>query len=73
MTRASKQAAGGSAGTGGSILIVWLLGYAGVDISAEIGAAIGAASAAAGAFLWHHGIVGAFRQIVHGDGSPSAG
>ena len=58
-----------TAATGGGvtgILVVYLLGLAGVDIGAEAGAAISTGAAAAVLFLGRNGLQGALRIVWKG-------
>lgn len=49
-----------------SVLVVWLMGYFGLDVSAEVGAAIAGSAAATALFIGRKGIRGVLRQIWHG-------
>lgn len=54
----------GSGGVG--VFVVWLLGYLGVDISAEIGALIATGAAATALFIGRKGLVGVARILWRG-------
>ena len=60
-------AAGGS---GLSVLVVWLLGYLHVALSAEAGAAIAGAVASVALFIGREGIKGAWRRLINGQQNP---
>jgi len=54
LERSTKAGAGAVAGTGGlATLVVWLLGKAGVSLSAEAGSIIAGALSAVTLFIWH--------------------
>lgn len=58
--------AGGTTGVG--VLVVWLLGYFGVDISAEVGAAIAGGAATVLLVIGRRGIKGTLQRIWSGSG-----
>lgn len=55
--------------TGAGIGVVWLLGYAGVDLTPELGALIAGGATTAALFLGRHGIRGFLRMIWRGNGT----
>lgn len=62
-------AATSSIGVGGGgigVLVVWLCGYLGLSISAEVGAVIGGACLGAGAAIGTYGLVGCLRIFLFG-------
>lgn len=60
--------AGGATGAG--VLVVWLLGHFGVDVSAEAGVAIGGGTIAVLLFVGHNGLRGVWRRVLYGDPPP---
>lgn len=62
----NAAAAGGS--TGAAVLVVWLAGHLGVDISNEAAVAIAGAATTAVLFVGRVGVAGTVRRLVHGDG-----
>jgi hypothetical protein len=58
--------AGGTTGAG--VLVVWLLGYFGVSLSAEIGAAIAGGAATVLLVIGRRGIKGTLQRIWQGSG-----
>ena len=67
MKNPNAAAAGGTIAPG--VLVVWLLGHFGVDMSAEVGTVIGGLAAAALLFVGREGIRGAFRRVWRGKGT----
>lgn len=67
MTVKQKRRAGGGAGAGAAVLVVWIAGYLGLSMSAEIGAIVATVAIAAGAEIWSHGIRGVIVHIWAGD------
>lgn len=62
--------AGSTIGPG--VVIVWLLGHFGVDVSAEVGTVIGGAAAAGLLFIGRNGIRGAWQRLWRGSSSTPA-
>jgi hypothetical protein len=58
--------AGGTTGAG--VLVVWLLGYFGVDLSAELGAAIAGGAATVLLVIGRRGIKGTLQRVWRGAG-----
>lgn len=56
--------AGGTIGPG--VLVVWLLGHFGVNMSAEVGTVIGGAAAALLLFVGRNGLLGVWRRVWRG-------
>ncbi len=65
-----KTAAGAGGGVGIGVLVVWLAGYAGLTMTAEVGAIIGGAATSAGAAVATYGLVGIARRILWGAPKP---
>jgi uncharacterized membrane protein YfcA len=59
---------GGGSGIGGGVLIVWLLGYFGVDISNEVAATIAGLVAGGVLFIGRNGVKGTIGRIWKGAG-----
>ena len=57
--------AGGTSGAG--VALVWLLGYLGVHISAEIAVVIAGALTTLALFVGRNGVAGVWRLIVNGN------
>ena len=62
----NASVAGGSTGVG--VLVVWLLGRYGVDLSAEVGAAIAGGAATILLVIGRRGIKGTLQRIWSGSG-----
>jgi hypothetical protein len=58
--------AGGTTGVG--VLVVWLLGYLGIDLSAELGAAIAGGAATVLLVIGRRGITGTLQRVWRGAG-----
>jgi hypothetical protein len=58
--------AGGTTGAG--VLVVWLLGYFGVALSAEVGAAIAGGAATVLLVIGRRGIKGTLQRVWRGAG-----
>jgi hypothetical protein len=58
--------AGGTTGVG--VLVVWLLGYLGIDLSAELGAAIAGGAATVLLVIGRRGIKGTLQRVWRGAG-----
>lgn len=58
--------------TGAGVFVVWLLGYLGVDLSAELGATIAGGAATVLLFVARDGLAGAWRRLLYGTaGKPT--
>jgi hypothetical protein len=67
--RSTRAGAGAVAGTGGlATVIVWLLGEAGVSLSAEDGSIVAGALSAVSLFVWHTGVKNILRGVWSGQG-----
>ena len=66
MAHPNALTAGSTTGVG--VVVVWLLGHFGVDISAEVGAAIAGGEAAVALFIGRKGILGVAHLIWRGSG-----
>lgn len=64
MEHPNAKAAGSTTGAG--VLVVWLLGYFGVDLSAEAGAVIAGGAATVVLAVGRRGIRGALRALWRG-------
>jgi hypothetical protein len=64
----NRNAAAGTGGGGLGVLVVWLLGHFGVDVSAEIGALIATGVAGFVLFVGRNGLVGLAHLIWRGSG-----
>lgn len=62
----NAAAAGGS--TGAAVVLVWLVGCLGVDISNEAAVAVAGAVTTAVLFVGRVGIAGTVRRLLHGAG-----
>jgi hypothetical protein len=62
---AEKTAAGGGS-VGLGVLIVWLAGHYGIDMSAEVGTMIGGFAGALGGAIASVGLVGIGRTLLFG-------
>lgn len=69
---ATKIVAGGSTGSLGGILAVYVGGRFGWHLTADDGAVITAAAAGVFAFIAHNGILGVGRILLRGDKTPPA-
>jgi hypothetical protein len=58
----------GTSGGGGGVLVVWLLGLAGVEMTPEIGALIAGALGSAALIVGRKGVRGLARAIWRGSG-----
>lgn len=67
MRRHPNAVVGGTAGVGGGVLVVWLLGLAGVALTPEVGAALAGGLAAAVLFLGRNGLTGLARIVWRGN------
>lgn len=63
-TTTTAATAGGGLGLG--VLVVWLAGYSGLDMSAEVGAILGGLATGLGAAIATYGLVGIARRILFG-------
>ncbi len=63
----ATRAVGGGAG---AVVVVWLLGYLGVPVSAEEGAALATISGGLFVFIGREGIRGAVTRLWHGEKPP---
>lgn len=61
-----NAAAAAGSGVGGGVVVVWLLGLAGVTVSAVTGAAIAGACATVFLFIGRRGIRGVARMVWRG-------
>lgn len=71
MRTTATAAVGGSGGIGIGVIFVWLAGYFGVEMTAEVGATIGGLAATAGGAIGAYGLVGIARRILWGATPPS--
>lgn len=62
----TKKQVGGGATLGLGIVVVWLLGRFGVNMSAEVGAAIGAILLVIFSQIWDEGVFGVFHHLLRG-------
>jgi hypothetical protein len=69
----TTAAAGGTGGVGIGVLIVWLVGYLGVEMTAEVGAIVGGLATAAGGAIGAYGLVGIAKRIWRGAPPPPPG
>jgi len=60
--------AGGTSGAG--VALVWLLGYLGVHISAEVAVVIAGALTTLVLFVGRNGLAGVWNLVKHGTGKP---
>lgn len=65
MSDAEKTAAGGGS-VGFGVLLVWLAGHYGIDMSAEVGTMIGGFAAALGGAIASVGLIGIGRTLLFG-------
>jgi hypothetical protein len=61
-----------TASGGLGVAVVWLLGYLGIDLSAELGAAVATGLAAVALFIGRNGICGGWTYLLHGSQGPPA-
>jgi hypothetical protein len=66
MNEQSGRRVGGSSGLGVGVLIVWLAGYFGLAISAEVATVIGGFVVVLGAAIGSYGIVGCWQRVIWG-------
>lgn len=65
--RANPNAATAGTSTGVGVLVVWLLGYLGVDISAEVGVLIAGALTTFVLAFARYGLLGLWARFLRGD------
>lgn len=63
--------AGGA--TGGALFVVWILGYFGVNISAELGAVVSGGLATVLLFIGRKGLCGVVEFLLHGSEGKKKG
>jgi hypothetical protein len=63
---AKGAAAGGGSGLGLGVLVIWIAGYLGLPISAEVGSVIGGMALSGGAAVGTYGIFGCCRRLLWG-------
>ncbi len=63
----TSRSVGGGAG---AIAVVWILGYLGVDLTAEAGAALATIAGGALVFIGRDGVKGAILRLWHGQKTP---
>lgn len=67
LTQRQKKQAGAGSAAAVSVFLVWLCGYLGISLSAEMGTVIGAFAVTMAATIWSEGIKGVFVHIWRGD------
>lgn len=70
-TKINGTAVAGGGGVGGGTLLVAILDSVGVHLSNAASAAIAGAVMLAIAFVWKHGVRGAFRTVLDGSEAPA--
>jgi hypothetical protein len=65
-----KIVAGGSAGSVGALVAVYVAGRFGLHLTADDGTVIAVAATAVAAFVAHNGLVGIARMVWSGDKQP---
>jgi len=61
-----NTATGATGGVGIGVLVVWLVGFAGLEMTAEVGAIIGGLATGAGAAVAAYGLTGIVKRILWG-------
>ena len=61
-----EKTVGGIGSAGFGVLVVWLAGHFGLNMSAEIGTIVGALMVAFGASIAAEGIIGMLRHLLWG-------
>ena len=61
-----QNSIGGTSGVAFGVLCVWLAGYFGVKMSAEVGAVVGSIFFTVGVCIWEMGFIGVFKALIKG-------
>ena len=61
-----QQTIGGTSGVAFGVLCVWLAGYFGVKMSAEVGAVVGSIFFTVGVCIWEMGFIGVGKALIKG-------
>jgi hypothetical protein len=63
-----QKTVGGGASVGFGVLVVWLCGHFGLNMSAEVGTVIGGLLVAFGSVVAAEGIIGMIKHLFYGRG-----